>query len=1209
MKHLSIRIAWHQNRWNGTNCANPKENTYCLALPRIYDEKQEDEQGNMKWWEEGAVLPPCKAESGAFMCDHEYKRIFSHVYQHRKDADHSHLEQTSISVPAFTTFAVPFRWMLLKNQAILNEQFPDLPRYEKAPFPSAWVYNHERQLALNELFYDHLEKGYSLVFFYTKNGNPVDENVSRLLIGVGLITNISPILEYKKSRKGNNYPIWDRKISHSIRPDGEEGFLVPYHDYLESNDPDIDWKLNELKLILQEPGEDENIIDQFSYGSEHVTEIKALKALEKFKKVIEVIKDHGIVKGPWNKRLIWISEQIRKVKKGIGPFPGFDHALSAIGFKQAHLLTIDMYKEGLCKEKDNPWDIWEDIIYGKKSLRSTRLTTAAREYKEYWYTLPEDTKRLLVLLSRFELNAGQIKRWFENGLRQKFAYKVSDQDILNNPYIIAELDEGDLDNRPVSVETIDLGLFEDKAIQGEFVPEPPTGIISDIDSRRIRALILQILKRAAQDGDTLLSCNEVRERLNQLKLSKPTEIPEHFIHAHLATIKERCEHLASESLDALQLKIYSEIDDFLKKIFLARASKLIDKIDEDWTNLIMETVKSTGREVDINNSRHKVALEDQVKALEVLTSHKLSILHGPAGTGKTSVLGALFRSKILQSHGILLLAPTGKARERLKGMAKSDSAFTIAQFLTRQKRFDWIHMRPIFHGKETYKGEKTVVIDECSMLTCEDFYAVLKALDLSHVQRIILVGDPFQLPPIGPGKPFADLCNYLEKVAKADPEQKIAAEALARLEVVVRTATTGLSDTLTLASWFSGIKPPKNADEVFSKIENNQLLTDLRVEYWENSEILEEKLQIIIEEEFGISKEDLVGGFNKALGYYGDSFPLSNPEKLENFQLLSPVKNPLWGTYSINRFIQTRYREIPKYWTLELGDQKIKKHDKVIQLINEKREGYDHNSKNSEEYQLSNGQIGIVAASNKTYANICFTGIPDVTFGYKRNEFSEDESNIELAYAITIHKSQGSDFNTVIVVLPKTGRILSRELIYTAITRSKGKLILMVEGQNFSWLYKYTKPETSETNRRNTNLFISSVRSSITEIPFAENLIHKTLKEGLFVRSKSEVIIANMLVDHNIDFEYETPFEGEKNGGKRLPDFTFIDAAGEKILLEHLGMLHKPSYKEDWEKKRQFYMDNGMIEGENLFITMDDEYGGIDSDEIKKVIDRISKLI
>ena len=75
--------------------------------------------------------------------------------------------------------------------------------------------------------------------------------------------------------------------------------------------------------------------------------------------------------------------------------------------------------------------------------------------------------------------------------------------------------------------------------------------------------------------------------------------------------------------------------------------------------------------------------------------------------------------------------------------------------------------------------EKTVVIDESSMLTMDDLYAVLVALDLAHVQRLILVGDPNQLPPIGIGRPFADLVAFLDDAAQKRMEE---AKALARLQ-------------------------------------------------------------------------------------------------------------------------------------------------------------------------------------------------------------------------------------------------------------------------------------------------------------------------------------------------------------------------------------------------------------------------------------------
>jgi ATP-dependent exoDNAse (exonuclease V), alpha subunit - helicase superfamily I member len=191
-------------------------------------------------------------------------------------------------------------------------------------------------------------------------------------------------------------------------------------------------------------------------------------------------------------------------------------------------------------------------------------------------------------------------------------------------------------------------------------------------------------------------------------------------------------------------------------------------------------------------------------------------------------------------------------------------------------------------------------------------------------------------------------------------------------------------------------------------------------------------------------------------------------------------------------------------------------------------------------------------------------------------------------------------------VLPKTGRILSRELIYTALTRAKAKLILFIEDSP-SWLREFTKPQYSVLGRRNTNLFEYSVREEKTKIPYVEGLIHKTLKDGLIVRSKSEVIIANMLHQRGIEFEYERTLE--ENGKRCIPDFTFEDASGDPIILEHLGMLNVPSYAEAWKRKLEFYKSIGYEEGENIFTTRDDDNGSIDSIAIKKVIDEIEDLI
>ena len=125
---------------------------------------------------------------------------------------------------------------------------------------------------------------------------------------------------------------------------------------------------------------------------------------------------------------------------------------------------------------------------------------------------------------------------------------------------------------------------------------------------------------------------------------------------------------------------------------------------------------------------------------------------------------AFLDSSQIRNEGVLLLAPTGKARVRLGQMADGVTAFTIAQFLTKRGFFNWDKMEcclPSNYENKRCSEYKNIIIDECSMLTSKEFFILLNALDLKTVQRIILIGDPYQLPPIGEGRPFADLYNFL----------------------------------------------------------------------------------------------------------------------------------------------------------------------------------------------------------------------------------------------------------------------------------------------------------------------------------------------------------------------------------------------------------------------------------------------------------------
>lgn len=1158
-------------------------------------------------------LPPCKAEGGSFMSSKSYEREFNHPYNqpNRQNIPHLALRPTRINIPAYTSFAVPFWWMLRNTQVELREQYPNIPPDETPPFPSSWVYSKETQNALLKEFFEPIKENQSLVVYYAKGVNPVDEDTKRLIVGIGMLKKKSKILEYTTT-SDYTYPIWDRMIEHGIRPDDakSEGVLLPYHEYLELPEDFVlrtaDGKktkyelLDEIKLTLQQTAGREEIVGEFAYGSEWVSDSTILVVLGKLRSIIERIKEHGIAGGKWNEHLIWVDRQIGAVKANMGPFPSFSNALLALGFQYANVFEYDIRSKNILGIKDDPWDIWEKVVYGEINLSSSAYKGDLPQFRDVWLNETNERKELLKLLSRFEIDDKQIKNWYDPIARKKMGLSISDKDIIDNPYVISEDDLGDAEHFPIAVETIDNGIFEDRAIQGENVPLPPILVSSPLDERRIRALVISILKKSALEGDTLLSINEIVERINLLNLQRTTVLPPNYIHSKIEFISKKVFHLKSEEFDALQLKKYEEIESFFRKIIIARTQRELNPLDEDWATLIKKTINDNGITYDDTNIKHTAALQDQVNALLRITGRKLSVLHGPAGTGKTTVMGALFGCKVLQAEGILMLAPTGKARVRL-GKIAGGQAYTIAQFLTRLKRFDWLRMQPLFYGKEKYKGEQNVIIDECSMLTEADLYALFQAIDLGHVKRIILVGDPYQLPPIGAGRPFADVCAYLETLSVNDQNYS-SANALARLSEVVRTVSGNDSDCLTLASWYSGMKPNKNADEIFSKIGDNTALNDLTIECWDNEEELFEKLSNAICKELGLKNNKDYASLNSFLGIGEKNIDTS---KIEAFQLLTPVKAPYWGAFNLNRVFQEQFRGGLK-GAVSIGDYKIGHLDKVMQTRNEYKQGFPGNEK----FQLSNGQLGLVKDITKGFANVVFSGIDNkVTFGYRsQGQVEADDGNIELAYAITVHKSQGSDFDKVFLIVPKSGRVISRELIYTALTRAKKKLVLLVGGDRPHWIFSLSKPQYSETAKRNTHLFKPCIRDAKAAIPFAEGLIHKTKKEGLLVRSKSEVIIANELVYRGIPFEYEREYSGT-SGSKRIPDFTFIDAAGDLIILEHLGMMSIPSYRQDWYKKLKYYEQNGFKLGENLFTTTESDKGGIDSKEIEKVVETIEKLL
>ena len=125
--------------------------------------------------------------------------------------------------------------------------------------------------------------------------------------------------------------------------------------------------------------------------------------------------------------------------------------------------------------------------------------------------------------------------------------------------------------------------------------------------------------------------------------------------------------------------------------------------------------------------------------------------------------------------------------------------------------------------------------------------------------------------------------------------------------------------------------------------------------------------------------------------------------------------------------------------------------------------------------------------------------------------------------------------------------------------------------------------------------------------PYAENLIHCTLA-GINVRSKSEVIIADMLFQYNVKFYYERPYFDRNFDKNRLPDFTIELSSGTMLIWEHLGLMQDLKYRTAWERKREWYLANGVSQ-QNLYVTEDSARGGLDSRDVAKVAELIKARV
>lgn len=1228
-QHISIRVPWHDNGWNGTVCRCPGENNACLRLKNIYESRNDSEEiaicGQCMEHMEDKV--PCIGEGSAFMSDKDLVKTTVHPYKKSSPATHGHFLDTEIVYPAYSLPARPYAWLMKSNIQSMVEKYGikiDETIEPKLSFETSWIQECDNHKAIFDYFYKDIIPNESLVTIYAKQV-PFVEDHRRIIIGMGHVKRIIDAVEHRHTdEKPLRSLTWETQICHSIRPDHKDGFVIPYQQMMEYANEHPEFDINEIAVFAPD-----DAFAEFSYATEHVSYDAMIDVILSCIKAFEII--NNCLEEDYSNVLSWLNTRLAEVWEDRGAFPGLGSMFTAMGIPLGVLIAKQIKEKVIGDE--NIWDIVEKMFQSPETILTDELASKITPIiRKTWKAMSEERKTLFRLLSRMAISIEQAKILFIESDRLKKRISCTDKDIIENPYIVYEQTRLKQEDLYVSVKKVDRAVFPIPSIAEKYPIEEPSRLTSDNDERRVRAIAVSVLENAAENGNTIMPCTNLSDTMRELTLDPECAVTPDIIKAvekfMLPVIMKREMKDGTEYYKLVRLQ---EFDDIIELRIGRRLNAPRLPLKADWRALLDSKFNSEDKKngviVPISEQEER-ARQEKAAILDELAQSRISVLVGDAGTGKTTVLSVLCSHPDIKAGGVLLLAPTGKATVRLMEsmgeVGKGFTALNVAQFLVRSGRFNFEEMRYALAESDYADVPDTVIIDEASMLTEEMFGALMQAL--KRAKRIIFVGDPNQLPPIGAGRPFVDLV-YMVKMNLKPGFPKVC-DHYGELTVNRRQKADEVRMDVRLSRLFTSSEESPDDDVITDIVKNkNQNIEFIQ---WTTREELEEKLLSVMTRELGMKDANDQDGFDRALGAefneFGTYFNLGAAKFADKWQILAPVRNMPQGVMNMNRLIHLKYREkyleISKHWGLRkriansLGPEGIVYGDKVINVINtSEKDAYpaDENAKN----YIANGEIGIACgdyskrSSGNNYMHVEFTSQPGYKYSFDKKDFNEEKgtAQLELAYALTVHKAQGSQFNTVILVIAEPCRIISREMLYTSLTRQLDKIIILYNQEPYH-LLNYSTDSNSDIATRFTDLFADvfkgegpDLRPQIVEVKgkfYEEKLVHKTVR-GELVRSKSEVAIANALYYNGLDYEYEPELILEDK--VKRPDFKVEDYdTGIVWYWEHCGMMSDPQYKKRWEDKKKFYEKNGIFEGKNLIVTYDDENGGLDSSKIDKLI-------
>ena len=380
----------------------------------------------------------------------------------------------------------------------------------------------------------------------------------------------------------------------------------------------------------------------------------------------------------------------------------------------------------------------------------------------------------------------------------------------------------------------------------------------------------------------------------------------------------------------------------------------------------------------------------QIDAIKSCFEENISIITGGPGTGKTTIINTISKIYLDNGYNISLCAPTGRAAKRIEETTGIE-AKTIHRMLGYiPSSYDDIgHFE---YNEDNPLDTDVIIIDEMSMVDVVLFEKLLRGM--KDNTRLVIVGDVDQLPSVGAGNVLRDLINSKKIKYK-------------KLVDIFRQSES--SNIIVNAHKINNGKEPilneKNSDFFFLKTETPAITRNVVVDL--------------------ISK--------RLPNAYGYDFS-------KDIQILTQSRKGICGVFELNRLLQDILN--PKTETTDellVGNKLFRVNDKVMQTKNNYNLSF-FDSDGEENFGVYNGDMGHIIFIDKSSKKLTVEMDDNRVIDYTL----EDLDNLELAYAITIHKSQGSEFKSVIIPMFDGYRLLqTRNLLYTAITRAKENIVLV----------------------------------------------------------------------------------------------------------------------------------------------------------------------